>query len=365
MREGVSRNRAFLFLGVRTLWQSLLLILFPIAVALLVIIPLAMLTKSASVDIHVLTHGASFVLLEGWHEGREIELLHSISAKRVRLSINSLEVPAKELMTHDDRNKGVVKSQSVRLSSNNDPHSNPWAEFRTEGDDLLVNQVRLPTGSKVEVAKEDDTVRIRMVPKGLLKGEISLNGPVTLIANDYQVVAQENKELSRFQDQEKFQLTPTDSPLVFASKERVDLELHLNGREENLLGAFSDFLRVSGLNFPAGNGETAVPIAEGTVVFRNFQKPPIDLKSSFVAIPADDAVEIVTVSGRSGILDFSVSGNVGSLKTGRIPDPDHEELPNLLDWLYHNEQLGVVIGILAWISGTVIAAIKLLTEQKK
>jgi hypothetical protein len=364
--ESVSRNYSFLLSGVWAIWRSLLVMLLPATIALLIVVPLALLTKSAHVDIHVVTHRAAFTLLEGWQSGQDVELLHSAQVNGVRLWIDSLELSPKELID-EDRSGPAINTPRIQLRSRQDPHSNHWVEFKTKADTLLLSEIRLTTVSKVEIYKNADTVKLGMVPRDRVTGEISLNGPVSLIVNDYDIFDSEGRPLSGLEDdQQHFGLTPAVDPVHFYSKEkRVDLELELSGKEENFLGTFSDFLLVRGLAFPPGEGETAVPIEEGSVGFRDIEKPPIDLKSSFLGIPGDDVMEIVTIGAKSGALDLTASGRVRSLKTGRVPRPDNEELPNLLDWLYHNQKLGIIIGILVWVSGTVLGAVKLLGELKK
>jgi hypothetical protein len=187
-----------------------------------------------------------------------------------------------------------------------------------------------------------------------------------VIANDCQIFDGEGRQLPGFEnDQQHLALTSAVDPVHFDSNGMVALELDTSVKDEEFLGAFSNFLRVRELVFPPGDGEAPLPIEEGSVVFRDIERPPIGLKSSFLVIPGDDVMEIATIGAKSGALDLTASGTVRSLKRGAVPEPDHEELPNLLDWLYHNQKLGIIIGILVWVSGTVLGAVKLVGELKK
>jgi len=363
--ESVLDSSSFLLSGMRALWQSFLLTLLPAAIALLVVVPLALLTKSANVDIHVVTHRASFTLLEGWQSGQDVELLHSAQVKRVHLWIDSLELSPKELID-EDRNGAAITTPRIQLRSRQDPHSNHWVEFEAKTGTLVLSEIRLTAISKVEIYKNAETVKLEMAPRDRVTGEISLNGPVSLNVNDYEIFDSEGRRLSGVEDdQQHFEFTPAIDPIHFSSKERVDLQLEVSGKEENFLGMFSDFLLVRRLVFPPGSGETALPIEEGSVGFRDIQKPRIELKASFLEIPRDDVMEIVTIGAKSGALDVTASGRVRSLKTGMVPGPDNEELPNLLEWLYQNQKLGIIIGVLVWVSGTVLGAVRLVGELRK
>jgi hypothetical protein len=360
-------NDSFLFAGLRALLQSLLVMALPATVALLIVVPLALSTKSAFVDVHVVAHRVSFTLLEGWHSGQDVELLHSIPVKRVRLSVDSLEISPKELID-EERSGTAIDSQTIQFRPRQDAHSDYWVEFKTKADSALVSEIRLTAGSQVEIYRQDDTLGLGILPKpkDRVSGDISLNGPASVIVNDCQIFDGEGRRISGFEnDQQHLALTSAVDPVHFNSEGKVDLELDVSVKEEEFLGAFSPFLRVRELVFPPGDRENPLPIDEGSVIFRDIQKAPIDLKSSFLEIPGDDVMEIATIGGKSGALDLRVFGTVRSLKTGAAPEPDNEELPSLLDWLYHNQRLGVIVGVLVWVSGTVLGAVKLVGELKK
>jgi len=119
------------------------------------------------------------------------------------------------------------------------------------------------------------------------------------------------------------------------------------------------------LSFPPGSEESPLPIMEGSVTFRDVEKSAVNLKSSFLAIPSHDMLDLVTIGAKSGALEVRASGRVQSVKAGGAPEPEDEELPTLLEWLYHNERLGIIIGILVWVSGTVLGALKLVEDMNK
>lgn len=361
----VSR-KAFLLLGMRAVGKCLLVMLIPAALALFIVIPLGMRTKSAGVDVHIVTHRASFTLLSGWRSGQDVELLQSVAVKSVHIWIDSLEIPAQGVT--QDRSKSAINARTILLRSR--PHSSPWVEFKTETEVPLTNyplvsHLQSTAGSTVEITAKDDKLYLKMTPRDRIQGEISLNGPASMIVNDFEVLG-DGKPLAGLEEEQQpsFHLTDAADPVRFESNQKVELQLDLTGKA-NLLGAFSDFLRVKDLNFPLGNGETAIPIVDGSVAFRGIERTALDLKSSFLSIPGDNVMDIVTIGANSGALELTASGKVRSLKTGKVPGPDDEELPNLLDWLYHNQKLGIIFGVLAWISGTVFGAVKLVGELKK
>jgi hypothetical protein len=360
----------FLLLSVRALWQSFLLILIPASIALLIVIPLASVTKSAGVDVDVVTHRVGFTLLSSQWSGQEIELLHAVSVRRMRVWVDSLEILPKELI--EERSGTAIRAGTVRFRG--EPHSKPWVEFKAIASCPLcprVEEVRLTSGSHVELSKDGDTLTLglgpRLVPQGRIQGEISLNGPVDLVAQDCQVLDNKGGPLAGLEErqQQRFRLTPGLDPVTLDSSGPVKLELDVTGEEKDFVGTFSDLLDVKDVKFPPGNGESPVPIVNGSVVFRGVEKATLNLEASFLAIPSEDVLNLVTIGAKSGALEVSASGRVGSLKAGRVPDPEDEYLPSLLEWIYDNERLGIIIGILVWVSGTVFGALKLVEEMKK
>lgn len=358
--ETLWREHSFVLLGLRALWQSLLLLLIPSAIALLVVIPLARITKSAEVDMHLVTHRVSFTLLKGWNSGLDVELLGEVPVKGLTVWTDSIEIVAAELI--DDRSGAEIGAKTIQLS----PHKDGWVRFKTDTGGLRVSNIRVTSGSVVELSKESQAFGLRISPKDRIQGEISLTGPVKLIAQDCDIVDDGGKPLG-LQDglQQRFSLKVATNQMHIDSSKDVDFQMDLSGEEKDFAGALSEFLQVRDLAFPAGTGAAAVPIEEGSVTFRGVEKPALDLKSAFLKIPGDDVLSIVTIEAKSGALELTASGRIGSLKAGKVPEPDDEELPNLLDWLYHNQKLGVIIGILVWISGTVFGAVKLAGQIKK
>jgi hypothetical protein len=357
-----------LVLEMRIVWRLFLFTLIPTTIALLVAICLSLITKSAEVETHLVTHSASFTLLSDWHSGQEIEFVRSLPVKRVRLWIDSVELSAGTIAADQGP---VTKAQTVLLRSHaieKDPHTHAWVEFKTDHDAIVVSQIRLFAGAKVTISKVGQTLQLQVVPGTVMsriQGNISLNGPTTMIVQDFEMTT-DGKEIGvAGGGQQRFRITDPIDPLRFETTERVDLQLDISGKDEEVLGAFSDFLRVRDLSFPFGSGDTAIPIEEGSVTFRGIDKPTLDLKSGFLTIPCDDNMDIVTIGAKSGMLDLTMSGRTRSLKTGKVPDPDNEELPNLLSWLYHNQQLGIIFGVLVWVSGTVFGAVKLASDLKK
>ena len=47
------------------------------------------------------------------------------------------------------------------------------------------------------------------------------------------------------------------------------------------------------------------------------------------------------------------------------PDPEPEELSDLLEWIFHHQQLGLIAGALVWASGKVLASLNLWDALKK
>jgi hypothetical protein len=135
--------------------------------------------------------------------------------------------------------------------------------------------------------------------------------------------------------------------------------------DKDLHGAFGNFLAIARLEFPPGEGSSPIPVTAGSIRFRDVDKKDLKVEKSFIVVSPSDTFDLVAITGVRGALDLTFSGTATSLKIGKAPDPEPEELPNLLEWIYHDQQLGLIAGALVWASGTVLASLNLWDALKK
>jgi len=356
----------FPLLTLRILWQSALLLLVPGLIGLVVVVPLALVTKSALVEVQVITNDVDFTLLAGSESGQEVNLLQSVRAQQVTVTANSVRVPVAELI-EKDQNRTVLRGGSVEFRAERRT-SVCEVEFEADKGELSLQDVRSRAGSQVHLYRKDDEVRIDITPRELVEGRILLPDRVSLAATGCSVLNADGSAVPGLPEspQRRFILQPGASSVEIASPVKTTLRAQLSSNEDQELpGAFSEFLRIADLTFSPGPYGTLIPVRQGVVRFRTLDKKDLEFENGFLNVPQQDTFDLVAMSGKAGALDLTLSGIASSLKVGKTPHPAPEELPDLLEWLYHQQQLGLIAGALVWISGTVLAAVNLLDKLKK
>jgi hypothetical protein len=366
METDLPRKRSsFFFLPIRVLWQSLLLFLIPSTIAILIVVPLMLWTKSAHIEMWLVTSNITFSLVRGWQSGQDVEFLKSAPAREVKVWIDSIEVDAEELI--EERRKAHVLREDRVSFRRRDEDS--WVAFRSLDGELTLASVYVGRGSKVALWRRSKKIGLVLEPNGQLEGKISFAGfKVSMYVYNYEIVRANGEPLLNLppSPQQRFLLRTEPTSLVFSSSKKVKVEVDLaRGDDKDFPGTFSEYLRVKAVRFLPGSGEAAVPIKEGWVRFRNLEKAQLDLQSDFVKIPEDDVLDLVTIRSKSGALELLLSGDVDSLRIGKAPEPEGEMLPSLLEWLYHHQKLGIIIGALVWLSGTILGAVNLLDALKR
>jgi hypothetical protein len=343
-------------LGLRAIWVWTGILFVPIVVALTVLVPLALTTKSATVDMSAVTYRASFALLGQKNGSEQVELVRSLPAASVTLiGRGAVEIAPSRL---EDARTGVpIRAETLKLS----PHANGWVEFKADGDRILLSELLVEAASPVDLTREGTNLQIKVQPRERAQGKISLNGSSTLIVMDCDITDKDGKRLDAIegQQQPRFRLGPGTQPVLLNSSTPVDLRLEVDENDKDFKGSFGDNLSVNHLAFPPGSRSTTIPVQSATIGFRNLNRPNVVVQAGFVRLHPADVFEVIAIGSHSGALDLRVSGAVRSLNTGALPG--REELPTLLEWLYHDQTLAMVAGILLWVSGTVVAAIKLMS----
>jgi hypothetical protein len=358
----IAKEFPSLFTAVQLLWQAMLFLLVPSTIATLIVLPLVLSTKAVHVDFRVVIQHVQFTLLSGWRSGREIELIHSAPATQIRVIVASLSIPVERIV--DERSGKQFNVRSITFHA----REHGWVEMKQDGGNALLSGLNVTAGSHVEINKDGQMLDVRIEPSERVRGEITFAQPFTIIAQDCEIVDQDGRPMdagAAGHVQQRLRAWPSGVPATLNASARLFLQLNLAGTINDFPGTFAAYLRVRDLAFPPGDAQGARPIERGSLRFQGLEKSPIDLAATFLVLRGDDELELLDVGGATRGVEIVGAGRLSTLRTGRSPDADYEELPSLLDWIYANHKLGVIVGVLAWISATVLAAVKIVDEMKK
>jgi hypothetical protein len=363
-----SSSLVFLKFTARILWQSLLLLFVPAALALIVVVPLAFVTKSIRIEAEAVTSQVSFNLIEGSNGGQDVALLQSVRGSQISILTKSIEIPVRKLVDKD-QGKSVLENDAVEFRT--DPQNSTEScetEFAENQEPIYLQAVRLRPGSTVFLRRNDDELFIELTPKELVEARIALpESDVSLTATNCLIVDKNGKALSGLTESPQHRFTlDAPSQVEIASNDKTVFRILLAPAEDkDLQGAFGSYFPVDHLQFPPGTGPSAVPIAQGFVRFREIDKQDVKLDKSFVQLSSGDPFEVTSLNGNHNSLDMAFTGIASSVKIGKAPSSNPEELPDLLDWIYRNQKLGLIAGALVWASGTVLASLNLWDAMKK
>src|SRR5215471_2009198 len=354
------KETSFLFRSGALLWQAAALMLVPSLIALLVVIPLSQITKSAGIDAELLANHASFKLMSGLRGGREVTLLSSMKVKTVWLNIDAITIPAGVLT--DERSGKVVTRDAVEFRFPKD-----GLITLSDDDGIVVQQIRLEGESAVDLVKEGQNFDIAITPSDRVRGQIVLGAHTKVYATNCELFDESGNPMAGLEPhlQQRFILNRKPGTVIVDSAKGVVFGMELAHPQDQFSGGISQFMQVSNLAFPLRADVDSAPVRSASVAFWGLDREPFSTKSVFVQVPGDDPLDVVSLSGKNGGLDIGVSGFVHSLKIGKSTGSEQEQLPNLLNWIYHDQKLGIIFGILVWVSGTVLASVKLADDLKK
>jgi hypothetical protein len=225
--------------------------------------------------------------------------------------------------------------------------------------------MQVQTGSRVDLSTGDGQLQIEIHPLERTQGKVSLNGSSLVTTMDCDITDENGKTIAGTQEQQqsRFRLTPSSRPVLLNSSKPLDLRVMLAENDQEFAGSFGDSLRVSHVAFPPGDRSTAIPIRSGSISFRKMNKASLTLQSGFLKFAPDDILDILAIGMESGALDLRGSGTVRSLTTGSAPGT--EELPSVLEWLYRDQRLGMIIVIVLWIIGAAAGVMRFVGSKGK
>ena len=364
MKQGKSRTSTFyFFLGLKVIGQTLWILLIPILIATILLGVLGFFTKSLSVDMHIVTNNIGFTILSAWRSGQDIALLKSLQTQKIRIWIDSIGLHAKQLL--DERNQDLLlKDASVFFRAKD----GGWIAFASKSHDLHLLSMYITNGSTVNLSRRREILALHLVPAPHGRAEATLNLPgpeIYVYSYNCEIVDENGEFVSGLAPgpQQRFILRPLKPSVTLVSTSEVEFEVDFpHGDNHSLLGVFSRYLQIKDVTFFPRGDEIPRAIERGSLSFHGHNKDPLDLGSLFVRIPAKNRLDLVSISTTTGYLDLVLSGQVNSLRAGRVPEPKNQVLPSWLEWIYQHNRLGIIIGLLVWLSGVIVAAISFRTS---
>ncbi len=329
----------------------------PAALAGAVIVPLAFVTKSLDVDLEVVANRVSFTLDSTADGSPQIELLRSARANAITLFIDSVEIAADQIV--DESTGNPLPLHVLRLR----PRNRGWVEFKSADAPVLLNQFELSSGSAVQMTQEGSLLTVKVTPSERVHAEISATVPTLAVLQNCDILDADGTAVSALGDalQHRLRLS-LSGPIVLNTEHPVDIRAELGGPGATQLGAWAEFFRVTHVAFPAGEGAAAMPIREAAITVAGADTRASTSHIHFITIPPEDTLEIATVGSQSGAIAVTASGKLSSLVAGPTPHSQVQLLPSVLDWMYHHQQVGLIAGILIWISGMVLSSVRLLAD---
>ena len=351
-----------LLASARVLWQTGMFMLVPALVAMAIVVPLAFVTKSLPVDLELAAHSVAFTLTSPPDDPGPIEFLRSVSAKAVTLSTDSIDIFARQVV--DAGSSSKLAAHFVRLR----PRDRGWVKLmKGEHEPLLLSQLELTSGSHVQLSQAGQQLTLQLTPAERLRVEISAaDRVVVVVVHDTEILDANNTSIVPADDSTQHILRVTLSqPIVLSTTHPTELRAELASPDAASVGAWGNSFQVNHLSFPAGNREAAEAVRRADIAVIGAKVQPATDRVHYVTLAHDDVLEVAKIGSCSGVLCLTASGRLHSLLAGQTPRSQVQLLPSVLDWVYNNQQVGLLAGILIWVSGVVLAAVKLFADLTK
>jgi len=350
-------------------YKSLSIVFIPTIIIVLVAVLLAFKQKTnVVVDIELIANQISFSV-EGSDQRIEPARVASIvltNFKEIGFSPEQLLYDGKTISV---RGKVLVRPWRDALS--------PRARFRGEGMRLVELVVGIDSKVTFYKSEGEEAVDIKVEHESgekLIKpseGRISLGDSFTLLMERCDLVNEEGDVLiSRDENiaQRTLEIFPSlDKTSFFVSDHQKVFRVVLEKPEENVtLFSNASIRRINFNDYDIATGDEISTVKSGTVKFKNIKKENISLEpGDFIHISERDALKVVKLwlSPEDNGLGIALSGAIDSFKLGK--GILIEQFPSLLEWLYSNKRLQIIIAILGWVIAQTLTVRNLITEMKK